>query len=367
MLPYNWQQKGWPHFTWDEGNIEEELYRFLDKAGRVSGMYAAFPPDVRQEALIGLVVSEAMKTSSIEGEFLSREDVISSVRKNLGILPLTETKDKRVQGISTLMLDVRNTFKDPLSEETLLKWHSLLFTHLKSDETGHWRSHPEPMQVISGAFGNIKVHFEAPPSSAVPAEMCQFIKWFNDTAPGAKSEINKAPVRSAVAHLYFESIHPFSDGNGRIGRAIAEKALSQGLDRPVLLSLSKAIDRDKKSYYSALEKAQHSLELTPWIHYFTKTILAAQTDAEYEIDFTLQKVRFFDLFRNRLNNRQMKAVSRMWEEGPGGFQGGMNARKYKGLCGVSKATATRDLQYLAEIEALAVTGKGRNTSYHLAL
>ena len=157
----------------------------------------------------------------------------------------------------------------------------------KGIEVGQWRTHEEPMQVISGAArGNQKVHYEAPPSKRVPQEMEQFITWFNETGPGGVREIKKAPVRSAIAHLYFETIHPFEDGNGRIGRAIAEKALAQGTGRPVLMSLSHTIEANKKAYYDALEKSQRSNEITEWINYFVKTTLAAQNEAEEQIDFT---------------------------------------------------------------------------------
>jgi Fic family protein len=365
MEIYNWQKKGWPHFTFAEDAVEKELFAFAEKTGMVGGMLKAMPETIQMETLVNIIVSEAIKTSEIEGEFLSRADVISSVRKNMGLVSEMPVKDKRAQGVGELMIMVRNSFATPLSEKMLFDWHSLLMNYKKDMETGKWRTQNEPMQVISGAIGKIKVHFEAPPSEAVPAEMQRFIEWFNATCPGGPKEITKAPIRSAIAHLYFESVHPFEDGNGRIGRAIAEKALSQGLGRPVLLSLSKAIERDKKAYYSALEKAQRTLDVTSWVKYFVKTILSAQTDVEAEIDFTLKKVKFFDKYGTLLNERQLKVVKRMLEEGPKGFAGGMNAKKYSGLCKVSKATATRDLQQLADIKAFLVTGRGRNTSYQL--
>jgi Fic family protein len=232
-------------------------------------------------------------------------------------------------------------------------------------EVGNWRTHKEPMLIISGAMSKEKVHYEAPPSSQVPREMKEFIKWFNDTGPGGKNEIKKAPVRSAVAHLYFETIHPFEDGNGRIGRAISEKALSQTMGRPVILSLSRTLEAKKKIYYTSLEKAQQSNEITPWMEYFVKTILDAQIEAETQIDFTLKKTRFFDCFKDRINFRQLKVLKRMLEEGIQGFEGGMNARKYIGITKTSKATATRDMQQLLEIGAFVLAGKagGRSTSY----
>ena len=197
--------------------------------------------------------------------------------------------------------------------------------------------------------------------------MDRFIKWFNQTGPGEKHEIKRAEVRSAVAHLYFETIHPFEDGHGRIGRAIAEKALSQGIGRPVLLSLSRAIEADKKGYYDALQEAQRSIEITPWLSYFLHMTLEAQKQAEQLIDFTLKKAKFFDRFEGGLNERQLKVVRRMLEEGPNGFEGGMNARKYVSIATTSQATATRDLQELAEKRVFIPTGGGRSTRYMLNL
>jgi len=256
-----------------------------------------------------------------------------------------------------------------LTEKKLFVWHKLLLGRGKGIEVGQWRTHEDPMQVISGSNGKEKIHYEAPPSSRVPKEMNRFIKWFNDTAPGGKLEIKKAPVRSAIAHLYFETIHPFEDGNGRIGRAIAEKALSQTIGRPVILSLSKIIEAKKNLYYHSLEKAQRSNEITPWIKYFVSTSLEAQIEAEIEIDFTLKKTKFFDRFKDKLNDRQLSVIKRMFDEGIKGFEGGMNARKYIGITKTSKATATRDMQQLLEMGAFIQFGKagGRSTSYQLSI
>ena len=221
------------------------------------------------------------------------------------------------------------------------------------------------MQVVSGAIGKEKIHFEAPPSSRVPDEMNRFLQWFNDTAPGGTTEIKKAAIRSAIAHLYFETIHPFEDGNGRIGRAIAEKALAQTIGHPMLLSLSRAIEADKQAYYNALEQAQKNNEITPWIEYFIAVILQAQKQARELIDFILKKSRFFDRFKDTLNDRQAKVIKRMLEAGPEGFAGGMSANKYISITKASKATATRDLQQLFEWEVLLVEGGGRSTHYKL--
>lgn len=265
------------------------------------------------------------------------------------------------------MLAVRNSFAAPLSDETLFEWHRLIMTGHRHVAAGQWRTHTEPMQVVSGAVGHEQVHFEAPPSSHIPSEMAQFIQWFNETAPDGSKEIRKAAVRSALAHLYFESIHPFEDGNGRMGRALSEKVLSQGLGRPALLSLSQAIEAKRNDYYDALKEGQQSNDITSWITWFVNIVLEAQAQAEELIDFTLRKTRLFDRVRDQLNDRQMQILRRMLEEGPDGFEGGMSAKKYMAITGASKATATRDLQELVEKGVFAPTGGGRSTRYQISL
>jgi Fic family protein len=217
------------------------------------------------------------------------------------------------EGTGELMVDVRNTFADALTLEKLFIWHEMLFKQSRRINAGAWRKDEAPMQVISGATGKEKIHFEAPASSHVPGEMKRFIQWFNETAPGGINEIKKAPVRSA---------------NGRIGRAIAEKALSQTIGRPVLLSLSQTIEADKKSYYNALEQAQKSNDITAWIKYFVTVTVEAQKHALQSVDFILKKTKFFDRFKIRLNERQLKVVRKMLDAGPEGFEGGMSAKKY---------------------------------------
>src|SRR5690606_15010595 len=188
----------------------------------------------------------------------------------------------------------RNTYKKPITEIKLFDWHSMLlsgFSH-SNLKIGGWRTDKEPMQIISGRHGKWIVHYEAPPSNDVPKEMKKFIHWFNDTAPGKPNAIKFPPVRAAIAHLYFESIHPFEDGNGRIGRAIAEKALSQSFGYPVMLSLSNTIEAGRKAYYAALNAASKTNELTAWIKYFVNVVLSAQIEVEAQINFILKKSIF---------------------------------------------------------------------------
>jgi Fic family protein len=370
MMRYNWQQPDWPMFRYSLEGVEDLLLTFAEKLGRVSGILEALPTDTQQDIIVDTMLAEAIKTSAIEGEFPDSKDVLSSIRKNLGLHSTPEhIKDKSAIGLASLMIDVRKTFDQPLTAEKLFEWHKMLMSGHKRIKVGQWRTHKEPMQVISGAIGKEKVHFEAPPSKRVPAEMATFIQWFNDTAPGGIHEMKKAPVRAALVHLYLKSIHPFEDGNGRIGRAVAEKALSQTVGRPVLLSLSQTIEANKARYYQSLEQAQRSDEVTPWINYFVATVLDAQIEAETQVDFTLRKARFFDRFKTQLNERQIAVLTRMLSEEPNGFEGGMNARKYIIITGASKATATRDMQHLREIGALVLSGNGggRSTRYEVNL
>lgn len=340
------------------------LFTFAEETGHMTGVLKALPEGLQTDALIDIMVSEAVKTSAIEGEYFSRQDVMSSIRNNLGLNPHPESvRDAKARGAGELMVVARKEYASPLSEAQLFDWHRILFAHGKAHNIGAWRTHAEPMQIVSGTLGKERVHFEAPPSARIPREMQLFVRWFNETAPGGTNEMKYAPVRSAIAHLYFESIHPFEDGNGRIGRALAEKALSQTLGRPVMLSLSKAIEAKKKDYYSALKAAQSGNEVTAWVRYFVAIVLQAQTEARRQVEFTLMKTRFLDAFRPALNKRQLKGLLRMLEEGPEGFQGGMTARKYASLTGTSKATATRDLQELSAMGALRAQGSGRSTHY----
>lgn len=363
-MPYNWEQPDWPGFRYDAAVVQDDLLAFAEKAGEVGGVLRSLPEDARTQAIVDVMIGEAVKTSEIEGEVLNRTDVVSSIRNQLGLnQPVEAVGDPASRGVGELMVAVRNTWKEALSEERLLAWHRMLMQGARSISVGRWRDHPEPMQVVSGSAAHPRVHFEAPPSSRVAGEMAGFIDWFNTS----RDTIRQPPVRAALVHLYFESIHPFEDGNGRIGRALAEKALSQGFGRPVLLSLSRTIEADKRSYYRALQEAQQSNEVTPWLCYFTRVALDAQIKGEQLVDFILRKTKFFDRHKAILSERQLMVIRRMLDEGPEGFEGGINARKYVGLTKVSKATATRDLQDLVRKNVLVSSGGGRSVRYELDL
>lgn len=368
-MTYFWQTDNWPNFTYElSDSCEKDFYAFVERAGRVGGLVEGLDDTDQTATLVQLMVAEAIKTSEIEGEYLSREDVISSVRNNLGLNDALENiGDKRAEGAAALTMAVRDGYECQLSETVLFDWHSKMLSWDKRVNVGAWRTYDEPMQVVSGPIGKEKIHFEAPPSNRVPDEMSGFIVWFNETAPGQTNEITKPPLRSALAHLYFESIHPFEDGNGRIGRAISEKALSQGLGRPVIMSLSATIEANKKSYYDELKSAQRSRDVSAWVSFFSRVCVEAQSQAEKQIRFTLQKAKLFSRFEDRMNERQVRVVRRMFEEGPDGFEGGMSARKFVSITKASKATATRDLQGLLDMGVFRVEGGGRSTRYALAL
>ena len=361
---YNWQLKNWPDFNYDINRLEGDLLKYAEQVGHLTGILDTLPEQEQTQIIISTMVAEAIKTSEIEGEYLSRQDVMSSIRNNLGLsAPPEKVSDKRASGISEMMLEVRKNFAQPLTSEDLFLWHRLLMRGNRYVKAGAWRTGEEPMQVISGSIGKEKIHFEAPPSSRVPKEMEQFIKWFNDTAPAGKNFIPHAPVRSAIAHLYFESIHPFEDGNGRIGRAISEKVLYQNAGSPIVLALSKVIEKERMSYYNALKEHQRTNEITGWIEYFVSSILQAQGQAKELIQFVLKQVKFFNKYGTQLNERQLKVLQKMLDQGPEEFKGGMNAKKYISITTASKATATRDLQDLKEKGIFVVAGGGRSTSY----
>ena len=367
-MPYNWQQDEWPTFRYDLASFRADLLVIAERFGRIRGLVEGLPDGQEEETVLHLMISEAVKSSAIEGEVLQYGEVMSSIRNKLGLNPRPEpVQSALARGSGELMVAVRSGFSSPLDEETLFSWHRTLFGESSPLRVGEWRGESAPMRVVSGRVDKPVVHFEAPPGGEVPREMAAFIQWFNDTAPGGKTPIVDAPVRSAITHLYFETIHPFEDGNGRIGRALAEKALSQGMGAPVVLSLSQAIQARRGDYYEALKAAQRGNEITPWIGYFIRTVLAAQADAEARIMFSVRTAKFFQRHAGELNDRQMKMLRRVLSSGPEGFEGGINVRKYMAVTRASKATATRDLQHLATIRALEATGHGRAIRYEIVL
>ena len=365
-MKYNWQLPDWTKFIFDDSVIDSLCMNFALETGELKGLVDSLSTEIQQETILQFMISEAIKTSEIEGEFFSRQDVMSSIKKNLGIGGFGQIRDKNAQGIGQLMVTVRNSYSVKLTEFTIKQWHAILMEYSKRVNPGKYRTGKEPMQIVSGTFGKEIIHFEAPPSNQVSFEMKKFIKWYNDFKI-KPTDIKKALIKTSISHLYFESIHPFEDGNGRIGRAIAEKCLSESLNRPVLMSISSTIEQNKKQYYESLKQAQRTLEITDWILYFSTLILESQKSAKLTVLFTLNKTKFIDKYNDQMNERQRKAVLKMFENGVSGFEGGMTAIKYVSINKTSRATATRDLTDLTEKNILTPRGEGRNRCYDLNL
>ena len=364
-MKYNWQYKKWSNFEYDSSVIDQIVIKFALETGELKGMIDTLPEDIKQETIIQFMIDEAIKTSEIEGEFYSRQDVMSSIKNKIGIhSSITHIKDKNARGISELMVDVRNNFKTELTEDLIKEWHKILFENSTSINAGNYRIGEEPMVIVSGVYGREKIHYQAPPSDLIPTEMQKFVNWYNEFKV-EPIDIKNALIKTSIAHLYFESIHPFEDGNGRIGRAIAEKCLAESFNRPLVMSLSSTIEKNKKNYYEALKDAQRTLEITDWILYFSTTILDAQIQAKKITNFTLNKTKFLDQTKQLLNERQLKVVIKMLDQGAEGFDGGMSAKKYMSITKTSKATATRDLQDLVEKSVLMTEGAGRSVRYEL--
>lgn len=364
---WNWQQPDWTDFRFDKSRLDPQEAWFMHSAGVVLGMIKHLDAGATEQLSIELLSNEAVQTSAIEGEILDRDSVQSSLRRQFGL----RTDDRRVtpaeQGVAEMMVDLYRTFDQPLEHATLQRWHQMLMNG-RSDvrDIGRYRTHEEPMQVASGRLDRITVYFEAPPSAIVPKEMDRFTEWFNRTAPGRDAAL-PAITRAGIAHLYFVTIHPFEDGNGRVGRAVAEKALAQTLGRPTLLALADAIKRRQNDYYRALQEASLTNEITPWLTWFADTVVQAQLSTQSRAEFLIEKTRLLARLRGRMNPRQEKALLRMLEEGPEGFKSGMSADKYIRLTETSRATATRDLQDLVEKGALIRRGKLRHTRYFLVI
>lgn len=366
-MTWNWQHPEWPNFTWDRRKIASAEEQFLLGSGVVIGSVKHLGEREHKQLLVDLMSSEAVTTSKIEGEVLNRDSVQSSIQQQLGLAADKRRASPGEQGIAEMMVDLYRSFREPLSQETLFEWHRMI-TAGRSDlaDVGQYRTSKEPMQIVSGRIGAPKVHFEAPPSERVPSEMSQFIDWFNRTAPDAGEPL--PPItRAGIAHIYFESIHPFEDGNGRIGRAIAEKAAAQAINQPLLLALATTILAHQRHYYEALERTNRQLEIIEWLTWFAGIALEAQKRGIAQVEFVIAKTKLLDRLRGKINARQEKALMRMFQEGPEGFKGGLSAGNYMTITDASPATTTRDLADLVEKGALVRSGEVRHARYALKL
>ncbi len=366
-MTWNWQQPDWPHFAYDTAALEPFEHRFLRRSGEFIGAFKHIGAGDRDLLKIELISDEALKTSEIEGEILNRDGVQASLRQQFGIGDDQQRVPPAERGIAEMMANLYSGFAEPLTHETMFAWHTMVMSgHRNIQVVGGYRTHAEPMQIVSGHLHDPEVYFEAPPSSRMKQEMDGFVAWFNETAPEGKHPL-PALTRAGIAHLTFVSIHPFEDGNGRIGRTLAEKSLAQNLGQPSLIALAWTIERERKAYYAALERSNKENEITDWLTYFAETVLEAQGNTIERLDFYVAKSKFYERFRALLNERQTKVTARMFREGIDGFKGGLSAENYITITKISRATATRDLQDLVACHAFTRTGELRHTRYHLNL
>ena len=281
-MPWTWQLPDWPRYQWDRTALRPLENRFLHASGRRVGALLHAPEDEQVELRIEWLTAEAVETSAIEGEILNRDSVRSSLRRHLGLTADRRTVSPAEAGVAEMMVALYKGFDHPLSHETIRDWHRVLMRH-RSDLTmiGDYRRHPEPMQVVSGPVGRRRVHYEAPPSHRVPAEMDAFVNWYRESG---RSDAALSPLtRAGLAHLYFVHIHPFEDGNGRIARAIAQKTLAESFGEPSVIALSRTIARSRRAYYDRLAFAGRSLDATDWGVWFGETTLDAQLWSERRV------------------------------------------------------------------------------------
>jgi len=359
---WNWELPEWPKFTYKKRSLHSWEREFLLNMGSLSAYLKAIDQQECKHFIVEILSLEGWESAKIEGELLNRESLQSSIKRHFGLPTTVKKESVRESQMAELLYKVYSSFEKPLTHEMLWEWHKILFKNISSiEDRGKYRTHKEPMQIVSHRWGSPRIFFEAPPSSKVRQEMERFIQWFNDTKDALILE------RAAMAHLYFENIHPFEDGNGRIGRLLVEKALAQGVGRPVLIAVSKILERRKKEYYAELGKCNRSLDAHEWMHFFSSVILQAQEESINMLYFLMEKAKIFAALTGQLNERQEKALLRMFAEGPEGFKGGMSAGKYITITKASRATATRDLADLVEKRVLVKTGELRHARYALNL
>ena len=364
---YIHERKDWPEFSWNQSALTGRLAEVRHAQGRLLGRMEALGFPLREEATLQTLTQDVLKTSEIEGEKLDAGQVRSSLARRMGLdIGALPAIDRNVEGIVEVMLDATRQHDEPLTTERLFGWHAALFptgrTGMRRIAVGGWRTEKSgPMQVVSGPIGHEKVHYEAPEADRLKKEMARFLNWCN-TTPTVDPVI-----QSALAHFWFVTIHPFEDGNGRIGRALAEKALEQALGQPALTGLATTILSRRKEYYNTLEDANKGNEISAWLAWFAAVALEAQKRTNAQIEFLIAKTKLMDRLRGHINARQQKALLRMLREGPEGFEGGMSAGNYSTITGASPATATRDLAALVEAGALHRTGELRHARYFLRL
>lgn len=359
-MVWNWELPDWPDFSYDPTLLTDAEARFLKGSGVIVGALQHVDEPAKLGLTIDLIAQEAVDSSAIEGEILDRASVQSSLAKHLGFKTDARKATAAEAGAAELMATLYDQHAEPLNDQMLFEWHMMLMNGRRDlTDIGRFRTHGDAMQIVSGAIGAQQVHFEAPPSRRVTMEMQRFIKWFNGSVK------MPAITRAAITHLWFETIHPFEDGNGRIGRAVAEKALAQSLAAPTLTALAATMHRHRKAYYTALHMASRSNRIDAWLKWFADVVLEAQARTLSRIRFVIEQTKLLDMLRGAINARQEKALLRLFREGPDGFIGGLSAENYRAITGAKPATTTRDLAGLVTLGALVRTGERRYARYHL--
>lgn len=374
-LQWIWQQPGWPRLWFDPQVAAPHLAEAYRMHGLIEGKAAAIGLTNTSEITLEAMAQEVVATAAIEGERLSMDIVRSSVMRRLGLVAAGPV-DRHVEGLVAVVNDANEACDQPLTEDRLCRWQSALFpggtSGIQRIAVGRYRQHEDPMQIVSGPLGKEVVHYEAPRSADVPGHMQAFLAWFEATTPGQAAGSKGATIdglaRAAIAHLWFETIHPFEDGNGRVGRAIVEMAVAQQMKPQLrLYSLSRQLLASRTAYYDQLNRMQRgTLDATEWVAWFARQCTAAYEAANQVMDQSLQKRRFWEAHANTpVNERQRKVLQRLLDDGDGGFEGGLNAEKYIKLTGASKATATRDLSEMVSSGQLWVAGVGKATRYYV--
>lgn len=361
-----YKHQNWPNFTWDAQRLSSRLADLRHRQGRLLGRMEGLGFELKREASLNTLTNDVVKSSWIEGENLNPEEVRSSIARRLGmniagLIPAS----RDVEGIVEMMLDATQRFSKPLTKKRLFDWHAALFptgrSGMHSIIVGNWRNDEDgPMQVVSGPIGHEKVHFEAPSADKLKKEMTAFLSWFAN-----QSDVDPV-LRAGIAHLWFVTLHPFEDGNGRIGRAIADMALARADNIPDrFYSLSTQFASERKDYYNQLERQQKSTpEITGWLEWFLDCLGRAISNAEESLSKVLFKAKLWDkINQHPVNERQRFIINRMLEDN---FVGHMNTSKYAKLAKCSTDTALRDIQDLISREIFIQNpGGGRSTSYRL--
>jgi Fic family protein len=367
MATYIWQHATWAEFRWDAAVLLPLLGECRKRQGMLLAEVSALGMAQAVEAQADLLTDEAITTAAIEGETLARESVRSSVARQLGLPTAGLSTDRSADGLVSVLLDATADAASLLTVQRLHGWHAALFPTGYSGFTrirvGRWRGEG-PMRVVSGAAGRERVHYEAPPAKAVPGEMRSFLSWFNQNEPDADGLI-----RAAVAHFRFVAVHPYDDGNGRLARALTDRAIARDDRRPArYYSMSSQIMKERLDYYAALGRCSTGDgDLTPWLAWFLGCFGRAIAASEQRLVVVLDKTRFWQ--RNAglpLTDRQRKVVNRLLDAGRAGFAGGLTTRKYVGMTGASRATAFREIENLLMRGILVKrAGGGRSVSYDL--